>query len=162
MTKAQINRREVLLRKLFRNLKKNYPEKYDSWLGYIKVDDQYCYTDGHRMYLLNDTYVYNENECCKIKMNINNVYKIFDSITTHTTKVDIVDLKRFIKERNNKTEPYILTFNKLDKQIKINPIYLLEALQMFNTNEVSYDKTKWYQIYIYGENNEKGTIYIMK
>lgn len=163
MTKTQINRREVLLRKLDNSLKKKHSSYYDSYSGSTLINDKNMFTDGFRIYLLNNM--------CSSKTSKVDIAKIQDALevnTNYKTIVNIKELKEFIKETKGTFKPYILKFEQYidvptDKTVNIivNPVYLLEMLEMFNTNEVYYNVLKSNQVFIYGLDGEMGTLFKM-
>ena len=105
-----------------------------------------AFTDGFRVYVVNDDYGYPKNEELEEPSGIN-ISRIIPQtdIYTQEIKVDISDLEAYTKivkaEKKLKNNPYILqtdhiTHNNKPWQIGFNAEYLLDMLKAYKTDTI--------------------------
>ena len=105
----------------------------------FKYGDKRAFTDNFRMYVLNDDYGYVKDEEKDTPENLS-VTRVMPRTESYNkkVKVDINDLKSFIKINKADIKQRNLTYiiEQDDLKIAFNPNYLLEALQIMDTDTI--------------------------
>ena len=107
--------------------------------------DKRTFTDGYRMYILNDDYGYvkAEDDENSFSFAVNKILDGLDTASDIEIKVDIQDLTSFYKiakaEKRVKDNPYIL--EKDGFRIGFNSEYLYEALTSLKTDAIYCSKS---------------------
>lgn len=119
-------KQDKLIAKLIKSAEKNNPVL----AGYHKQDNLFAFTDGYRAYFTNKDFGFKPAEAQrKLQQCVPEDY-------AHTISIDKVEIKVSIAENKAKKEnqPYIVEYENI--RIGFNPTYLLEILEMYNTNDI--------------------------
>lgn len=134
-------------------IKQGEQEKNKMLLGWHKLESQFCFVDGYKLYVLNKNLGYEKSE---LERNVSNFINYTDKEEKSVPcAVDMADLKlavKYQKQHKIKFFPYQLTQN--NRIMNFSPEFLLDSLTAMGTNVIFLQENGLKPAFIDGKEGE--------